>query len=144
MRALGLDVGTRTIGVALTDEVNIAAHPLTVLPRAGNAADSARVAALAAEHGVTDVVVGIPYELSGRVGHRARRVRELVAELRAALGAAVACHEQDERFTTAEAERVLLDADLSRARRKQVIDQQAAALILQAWLDRRRAALGLS
>ena len=135
MRALGLDVGSKKIGVALTDEASIAAHPLTVLERVGNSGDSVNIAALVAEHGVTDLVVGIPYELSGRVGHRARRVRELLAALRAALGDAVAYHEQDERFTTAEAERVLLAADLSRARRREVIDQQAAALILQAWLD---------
>jgi putative Holliday junction resolvase len=60
MRALGLDVGSKTIGVAITDEANIAAHPLTVLERAGNSGDAARVAALVADHGVTDVVVGIP------------------------------------------------------------------------------------
>lgn len=139
MRALGLDVGTKTIGVAITDEANIAAHPLAVLPRTGNSRDSERIAALVAEHGITDVIVGLPYELSGRVGHRARRVRELVAALREAVGAAVACHEQDERFTTAEAQRVLLEADVSRARRREVIDRQAAALILQAWLDATRA-----
>lgn len=135
MRALGLDVGSRTIGVALTDEANIAAHPLTVLDRVGNSGDSVKIAALCVAHGVTDVVVGLPYELSGRVGHRARRVRELGTALRAALGEGVTLHEQDERFTTAEAERVLLAADVSRARRREVIDQQAAALILQAWLD---------
>ncbi|MGN6108255.1 MAG: Holliday junction resolvase RuvX [Kofleriaceae bacterium] len=135
MRALGLDVGTKTIGVALTDEAGIAAHPLTVLARTGNASDSERVAAMVAEHGVTDVVVGMPFELSGRVGHRARRVQELIAVLARALGEAVRLHEQDERFTTAEAQRVLIDADLSRGKRKAVIDQQAAALILQGWLD---------
>ena len=135
VRALGLDVGSKTIGVALTDEANIAAHPLTVLERVGNSGDSARIADLVSTHGVTDVVIGIPFELSGRVGHRARRVRELAAALRAALGDAVTYHEQDERFTTAEAERVLLAADVSRAKRRRVIDQQAAALILQAWLD---------
>jgi putative Holliday junction resolvase len=135
MRALGLDVGTKTIGVAITDEANVAAHPLTVLSRIGNSGDSAKIAALVVEHGVTDVVIGIPYELSGRAGHRARRVRELAAVLRTALGGAVTCHEQDERFTTAEAERVLLMADVSRAKRRRVIDRQAAALILQAWLD---------
>lgn len=135
MRALGLDVGTKTIGVAITDEANIAAHPLAVLERLGNSRDSARIAELVATHGITDVIVGLPYELSGRIGHRARRVRVLVAALRATLGAGVACHEQDERFTTAEAERVLLAADVSRARRREVIDRQAAALILQAWLD---------
>jgi putative pre-16S rRNA nuclease len=135
VRALGLDVGAKTIGVAITDEANIAAHPLTVLARVGNSGDSAKISALVTAHGVTDVVVGIPYELSGRAGHRARRVRELAAALRAALGDSVTYHEQDERFTTAEAERVLLAADVSRAKRRRVIDQQAATLILQAWLD---------
>jgi putative transcription antitermination factor YqgF len=79
MRALGLDVGSKAIGVALTDEAGIAAHPLTVLDRVGNSGDAAKIAALATEHGVTDVVVGIPYELSGKRGHRAKRVDELVA-----------------------------------------------------------------
>jgi putative Holliday junction resolvase len=81
----------------------------------------------------------VQIELSGKVGHRARRVQEFAKALQAKLGDAVKLHEQDERFTTAEAERVLLDADLSRQKRKQVIDQQAAALILQAWLDAQRA-----
>lgn len=135
VRALGLDVGTKTIGVALTDEANIAAHPLSVLGRMGNPADARAVHALVVEHGVTDVVVGMPYELSGKIGLRARRVGELVKVLRATLGEAIGVHEQDERFTTAEAQRVLIDADVSRAKRKTVIDQQAAALILQTWLD---------
>jgi putative holliday junction resolvase len=137
MRVLGLDVGQKTIGVALTDEANIAAHPLTVLARAGNVADSRAVLALVEAHGVTDVVVGMPYELSGRIGHRARRVQELVAALRTTLGTTV-LHEHDERFSTAEAERVLLAADVSRAKRRAVIDQQAASIILQAWLDHTR------
>jgi putative holliday junction resolvase len=141
MRALGLDVGSKTIGIAMTDEANIAAHPLTVLSRLGNSGDAAAIAALVTEHGITDVVVGMPFELSGAIGHRARRVGELVKVLREALvrqeGPAVALHEQDERFTTAEAERVLIDADVSRSKRRAVIDQQAATIILQAWLDAR-------
>lgn len=84
------------------------------------------------------MVVGIPYELSGREGPRARRVRVFCDALRAALPAEVEWHEQDERFSTRFAERALLEADLSRARRKEVIDQQAAAVILQGWLDARR------
>jgi putative Holliday junction resolvase len=138
-RALGLDIGSKTIGVALTDEANIAAHPLTVLARVGNSGDTVAIQALVAEHGVEDVVYGMPYELSGRIGFRARRVMELVDTLRAALSDAVALHEQDERFTTAEANRILIDADVSRAKRSAVIDQQAATLILQAWLDAQRA-----
>ena len=136
---MGLDVGTKAIGVALTDEANIAAHPLTVLARSGNSGDARAIATLVAQHVVTDVVIGMPFELSGRVGHRARRVQALVTVLREALGETVTCHEQDERFTTAQAERVLIEADVSRRKRREVIDQQAATLILQAWLDAHRA-----
>lgn len=135
MRALGLDVGTKTIGVAMTDEVAIAAHPLTVLSRSGNSADAAIVLGLVTEHQITDVVVGLPLELSGRVGLRARRVRLLVEALKATLGTRAVVHEQDERFSTAEAERVMIEADVSRAKRKSVIDQQAAAVILDTWLQ---------
>ena len=137
MRALALDVGSKTIGVAMTDEAMIAAHPLTVLARVGHLGDAAAVAKLAREHGVTDVVIGMPYELSGKIGHRARRVQALVEVLRAQLLDTIELHEQDERFTTAEAQRILIAADVSRAKRRGVIDQQAAALILQAWLDAR-------
>ena len=138
MRALGIDVGSKTIGVAISDELGIAAHPLDVLSRHGTDADVTAVMAIAIAHDARAIVVGIPYELSGREGHRARRVRVLFDALRAALPSGVELHEQDERFTTAEAQRVLISADVSRARRRDVIDKQAAALILQGWLDRRR------
>jgi putative Holliday junction resolvase len=137
-RALGLDVGSKTIGVAVTDEVGIAAHPVKVIQRAGNTTDVSTIQTLVAELDIGSVIVGMPYELSGRIGHRGKRVQEFTNALRAGLPASVELHEQDERFTTAEATRVLLDADLSREKRKAVIDQQAAALILQAWLDRKR------
>lgn len=134
-RVLGLDVGSKTIGVAITDELRIAAHPLETLERAGAAADCEAIAALVAEHQVSDIVVGLPLELSGKRGRRADRVGRLVEALALRLGDAVALHEWDERFSTVAAERVLLDADLSRRRRKQVIDKQAAAYILQGWLE---------
>lgn len=138
MRVLGLDVGSKTIGVAITDEANIAAHPLRVIMRKGTDTDVSTIQTLVAEHDIRQIVVGMPFELSGKIGHRARRVQEFANALQAKLGDGVKLHEQDERFTTAEAQRVLLDADLSRQKRKQVIDQQAAALILQAWLDGQR------
>jgi putative Holliday junction resolvase len=138
MRALGLDVGSKTIGVAVSDELGLAAHPVTVIARAGTAPDVASVTALLATHEAGAVVIGIPYELNGREGPRAKRVRVFLDALRAALPAGVPIHEEDERFSTVAAERVLLDADLSRRRRKQVIDKQAAAVILQGWLDRAR------
>lgn len=137
-RALGLDIGSKTIGLALTDEADVAAHPLGVLSRVGNLGDAVAVAALVAKHGVEDVVYGMPFELSGRIGFRGRRVQHLVDAIRAALPNTIVLHEHDERFTTAEAERVLIDADVSRAKRSAVIDQQAATLILQAWLDLRK------
>jgi len=137
-RALGLDVGSKTIGVAVTDEAGIAAHPVKVVQRTGVAKDVSAIQTLVGELDIGAVVVGMPYELTGKIGHRGKRVQEFADALRAALPAAVELHEQDERFTTAEAARVLLDADLSRSKRKAVIDQQAAALILQAWLDRKR------
>jgi putative Holliday junction resolvase len=138
LRALGLDVGSKKIGLAVTDEAEIAAHPHDVLARAGTDIDVSAISTLVEKLDITDVVIGMPYELSGRVGHRARLVQEFAQALRAKLGDRVKWHEQDERFTTAEAERVLIDADLSRARRREVIDQQAAALILQGWLDARK------
>jgi putative holliday junction resolvase len=155
VRALGLDVGSRTIGVAISDAAGVAAHPHKVIARQGTSADVAAVVAEIAVEGsradgqesvpiedaISVVVVGIPYELSGKEGPRARRVRVLVDALRAALPAGVELHEQDERFTTAEAERVLVSANVSRERRREVIDQQAAALILQGWLDARRRSL---
>jgi putative Holliday junction resolvase len=139
LRALGLDVGSKTIGIALTDEAEIAAHPLEVLMRGGTDTDVSAISTRVARLDITDVVIGMPFELDGKIGHRARRVQVFEAALRAALPPSVQCHEQDERFTTAEAERVLIQADMSRAKRRAVIDQQAAALILQAWLDAKKA-----
>ena len=139
MRALGLDVGMKTIGVAVSDELGLAAHPVLTIARQGTAPDVARVVAMAAEREARAVVVGLPLELSGDEGRRARRVRVFIDALRAALPADVAIHEWDERFSTAAVERMLIEADVSRQRRKQVIDKQAAAYILQGWLDAHRA-----
>ncbi|HKE16260.1 MAG TPA: Holliday junction resolvase RuvX [Kofleriaceae bacterium] len=134
---MGLDVGSKTIGVAISDELGIAANPITTLSRRGTAADAAEVASLAARREVEAVVVGWPLELSGLVGPRARRVQVFIDALRAALPGAVGIHTWDERFSTVAAERVLLEADLSRRKRRQVVDRQAAAYILQGWLDAR-------
>lgn len=139
MRALGLDVGSKTIGVAVSDGLGLAAHPLKTLARGGTVADVATIERLVAEHEAVAVVVGWPLELSGREGPRTRRVGVLCDALRARLGDAIPVHQWDERFSTVAAERVLLEADLSRAKRKRVIDRGAAAFILQGWLDSLRA-----
>jgi putative Holliday junction resolvase len=85
-------------------------------------------------------VVGWPLELSGEVGPRARRVQVFIDALRERLPARIAVHTWDERFSTVAVERVLIEADLSRRRRRQVVDRQAAAYILQGWLDAHRPA----
>jgi putative Holliday junction resolvase len=132
MRVLGLDVGAKTIGIALSDETGLLATPLDTLARQGTAPDAAAVATLAQEHQVEQVIVGMPYEMDGTLGPRARRVQVLIDALTAA---GLRVDTWDERFSTVAAERVLLEADLSRARRKQVVDKVAAAYILQGWLD---------
>jgi putative Holliday junction resolvase len=131
MRVLGLDVGSRTIGVAVTDELGVAAHAVMTLARRGTVKDVEAVQKLAERYGTDRVVIGIPCEPDGSEGHRAQRVRVLRDALEAA-GLKIA--EVDESFSTVEAEEVLLSADLSRQKRKRVIDRLAAAVILERWL----------
>jgi putative holliday junction resolvase len=131
-RVLGLDVGSKTIGVAVTDELGMSAHPVTTLVRKGTAPDVAAVRALAEKYGAGRAVIGMPYDEEGNEGPRAKRVRVFLEAL-AATGLAV--EPWDERFSTIEAEEVLLEADLSRRKRKKVIDRLAAQIILQNWLE---------
>jgi putative Holliday junction resolvase len=141
MRALGLDVGSKTIGIAVADPSGTIASARTVLARKGHTADAAAVLELVRSEGVSTIVVGLPLELDGQVGHRARLVQRFVAVLEAALRtlpAPVTLYSWDERFSTAAAERTLLEADVSRARRKLSIDALAAQFILQGWLDAQR------
>src|SRR5579883_1296600 len=133
MRVLGLDVGTKTIGVALSDEGGVIAHPLKTLKRLGDESDSKQLQVLCQQHQVGQVVVGLPLDLSGRVGKMASTVLRLVARLRQDLKVEVVTW--DERFTTSQAERTLLSANVKRQARKEVVDQMAAALILQGFLD---------
>lgn len=135
VRIAALDVGSRTIGVALSDPLGLTAQPDHVIARKGTRQDVAALLAWCREREVEELVVGLPLELDGREAHRARRVRILHEALCAAFDGPV--HLWDERLTTAAAERALLEADLSRKRRKQSIDKVAAALILQGFLDHR-------
>ena len=134
MRLLGLDVGTKTIGVAVSDDGGVVATPLRTLARSGGARDLEAVAALMNEMGAEALVVGLPLELSGREGDAALRSRTLGEKLARALDCEV--HYWDERFSTSEAERLLISADVKRRKRKQVINHVAASLILQGFLDR--------
>ncbi|MEZ4380407.1 MAG: Holliday junction resolvase RuvX [Nannocystaceae bacterium] len=140
MRALGLDVGSKTIGVAISDPDGLIASARETLPRQGNKSDAATVAELSAREAIGRIVVGLPLELDGAVGHRARRVQRFITQLEETLAAAEALAAVkvvtwDERFSTAAAERTLLAADVSRRKRKLHIDALAAQHILQGWLD---------
>jgi putative holliday junction resolvase len=136
MRAMGLDVGTKTVGVAISDELGLTAQGVPTVRRQNLKQDLAALATLAEEHGVTVVVVGLPLNMDGSEGPRAEASRAFGALVTERLGLPV--EYWDERLTTVEAQRVLLAADVSRQKRKQVIDQLAAGLILQGWLDARR------
>ncbi|MDY0002752.1 MAG: Holliday junction resolvase RuvX [Polyangia bacterium] len=136
MRIAALDVGSRRIGIALSDPLGYTAQPDHVMERRGTRADVASLLAFCAERGVTELVLGLPLELDGTEAQRARRVRVLFDALVSLFAGPV--HLWDERLTTVAAERVMLEADLSRRRRKQSIDMVAAALILQGFLDHRR------
>lgn len=135
-RVLGVDLGARRIGVAVSDRSRTLASPHTVLARGPErAADHRALAAVARELDASTVVVGLPLSLSGREGPAARAVREEVDELRTALGPAFDVVVHDERFTTVVAERSLIEARMRREARRRVVDKVAAAVMLQSWLD---------
>jgi putative holliday junction resolvase len=133
-RALGLDIGTRRIGVALSDSAGTLATPYEVVARSGDRErDHRRIAALVDEAGAEVVVVGLPLSLDGSVGPAARSILDEVDELRSRLAARVVTW--DERLSTVEAERRLRGAGVTGKARRRVVDQVAATVILQAWLD---------
>ncbi len=130
---MGLDVGTKTVGIAIADELGFSAQPITTLRRTNIKADLAAVAQLISEYGVTHLIVGLALNMNGSEGPRAEQCRKFgdaVAE-----GTTLTVVYWDERLTSVAAERALIEADVSRARRKQVVDQVAAVLILQGWLE---------
>ncbi len=133
-RLMGLDVGSKTVGLALSDVTRTIASGLTTLSRRKFAADAARLLELAAEHEVAGFVVGMPINLDGTHGPRAQATRAFVRNLSRLTPLPILLW--DERLTTAAAERALLEADTSRRRRAEVIDKVAATLILQSALDR--------
>ena len=137
MRALGLDLGTRRIGVAISDDNGTIASPIeTLLRKKDRAADHRAVAALVDEWGAGVVVVGLPLSLDGTNGPAADSALAEVEELRAALTVPVETH--DERFTTVTADHQLREQGVRGKRRTAVIDQAAAAVLLQSWLEQQR------
>jgi putative Holliday junction resolvase len=137
-RVVGIDLGSRRIGVAVSDGLGLTAQPHTTIARHGGVRDLQAIAAVVAANDAGLVVLGLPLDPEGNEGTAARSARAFAERLRAALPVPVEMI--DESFSTVEAEAVLLEADLSRARRKQVIDRLAAAVILQRWLDQKKVA----
>jgi len=143
-RALGVDLGSRRIGIALSDPAGVVATPRAVLERGDDAADDdRRIVELAAELGADVIVVGLPRSLSGRLGPAARAVLaevETIREIAAARGLSV--ETADERFSTAVAQRGITAAQprrrARRAARTEQVDAAAAAVILQSWLEAHR------
>lgn len=138
-RLLGLDVGTKTVGLALSDVTRTIASPFETLRRRRFADDAAALARIVAENDVGGLVVGLPVSMDGDEGPRAQGVRQFVANLSATIDLPTAFW--DERLSTAAVERILIgEVDMSRKRRREVVDKAAAAYILQAALDAMAAA----
>jgi len=135
-RVLALDVGSRTIGLAVTDPLGITAQGLETIRRRNKRADLGALAEVIAGYGVTEMVVGLPLHMSGAEGRQSERMREFVAVLEQKFGLPV--HLWDERLTTAEAHRVLRETEMSIRKRGAVVDRLAAVLILQSWMEARR------
>ncbi len=139
MRTISLDVGDKTIGVALSDPLGITANGLMTIERIGIRKDADKVIALIKEHECSTVVIGLPLNLNGTDSVQTQKVRDfrtmLENKMRSIGMNDIKVEFQDERFTTKIAESVLIQADVSRKKRKTVIDKQAAVVILQSWLD---------
>ena len=141
-RKLALDVGDKTIGVAVSDALGITAQGITTVERVGIKKDTGRILELLKEYDCDTVILGLPLKLDGTESPQTEKVREfrekLENKLRSSGMGNILVDYYDERLTTVMAEKVLIDADVSRSRRKKVIDKQAAVLILQSYLDSNR------
>ena len=139
MRKIALDVGDKTIGVAVSDELMLTAQGVTTIERIGIRKDCGRVIDYIKEYCCDTVVVGLPLKLDGTDSPQTKKVREfaemLANKMRSSGMADIKIVFQDERLTTVMAEKVLIEADMRRNKRKVVIDKQAAVIILQSYLE---------
>ena len=139
MRAVGLDLGARRIGVAISDDAGTVATPYEVISRSSDpSSDRREIARIVSEIGAGIVVVGLPLSLDGSIGPAARAALDEVTALEQILDVPVTTH--DERLTTVSADRQLQGIGLDAKRRRRMIDEVAASVMLQAWLDSRRVA----
>lgn len=133
LRILGIDYGNKRVGIAVSDALGWTAQPLTTLKQQGHQKLLAEIKEYIEKYQVEKIVVGMPYSMDGSRGKRAEITQAFINFLENNL--AIPVEIQDERLTTSQAENILLEADLSRKDRKDVIDKVAAALILQSYLD---------
>jgi putative Holliday junction resolvase len=136
VRYLGLDVGDKTIGVALSDETGTLATGLDTLRRVGPRKDPRAVAELVSRHDAGEVVVGLPRRLDGALGPQAQKVLAFMEDLKRVVKCGVV--PWDERFTSVVAEQALIEGGVSRRNRRGLVDKVAAVLILQSYLDYRK------
>lgn len=135
MRILGLDIGDKTIGVAVSDEMGWTAQGLKTLIRKGFNEELSSIKEIIEEYGVKEILVGLPKNMNGSIGPQGKKVITFVERLKTALSLPVLLW--DERLSTVRAEKVLLEADMSRKKRKGLKDKLAAQFILQGYLDRK-------
>lgn len=135
-RLIGIDAGTKTLGLALSDVSRSIATPMETIRRTKFSADVAQLSAIVSKHQAAGLVIGLPMNMDGSAGPRVQSTRAFTRNLNQVLPLPVLLW--DERLSTAAAERTLLEADASRKRRGEVIDKMAAAIILQGALDRLR------
>ncbi|BFH12508.1 Holliday junction resolvase RuvX [Paenibacillus melissococcoides] len=133
MKILGLDYGDRKIGVAVSDAFGWTAQGIEVIVRRKPEDDLRRIGDIIKEHGVEEIVIGLPKNMNGTIGPRGELSMTYAEVLKQSFGLPV--HLWDERLSTVSAERALLEADVSRKKRRQVIDKMAATIILQTYLD---------
>lgn len=133
MRVLGLDPGSKRVGVALSDELGMIAQPLEYIPAEPFEEFVVALLKLIAERGVDSIIVGMPRNMDGSYGPAAEKSKALVAKLRERTE--VPIRTWDERLTTAQANRVLIAGNVSRKKRKEKVDKMAAAILLQSYLD---------
>lgn len=134
MRLLGLDYGRKRIGLALSDPLGLTAQPLGFIPRDSKTFD--QLSEIIQKHGVEEIVLGHPKSLSGHEGEMSKEVQAFGKKLENKTGKPV--HLWDERFTTSEAENLLISADVRRSKRKEVRDTVSASLILQGYMEHRK------
>ena len=132
-RVLGLDVGSKRIGVAVTDPLGITAQGLDTIQRQNKRRDLEALGQVLAKYEVREIVVGLPLRLSGAEGTQSEKMRRFANDLQAHFGLTV--HLWDERWTSTEANRLLRETDLSIRKRGQAVDRMAAILILQSWME---------